>query len=91
MRWVSPRGATEPGASAAQYYDGKGGLSSSKTSYGYADYYGIVRYARLRGMFGVIIEHGFIDNAHDAAIMGQASGQKALGKADAEAIRALYA
>ncbi len=54
------------------------------------DYYGIVRYARARGMFGVIIEHGFIDNSREAAILRQAAALTALGKADAAAIRALY-
>ena len=67
--------ATYEGADENQYY--KGG--------GYADYYGIVRYARLLDMFGVIIEHGFIDSS-DANILRQNSVQSALGKADAEAI-----
>jgi N-acetylmuramoyl-L-alanine amidase len=54
------------------------------------DYYGIVRYARLNGMFGVIIEHGFIDNASDASKMRSADSRKKLGEADADAIRAFY-
>lgn len=84
--------STDEGAGENRYYDGKGGLSTSSTSYGLADYYGIVRYARLKGMFGVIIEHGFIDDrsGHDVAILKQTSAQKSLGKADAEAIRDLY-
>lgn len=71
------------GAEKNLYYE-------SKASRGYQDYYGIVRYARLHGMFGVIIEHGFIDNAHDAKILRQSAAQTALGKADAAAIIGLY-
>ena len=67
------------GAEENRYYTG-GGLQ---------DYYGIVRYARLKGMFGVIIEHGFIDSS-DANLLRQSSFQTALGKADAAAIRDLY-
>jgi N-acetylmuramoyl-L-alanine amidase len=55
---------------------------------GYMDYYGIVRYARLAGVFGVIIEHGFIDSG-DASHMRSAAARKSLGEADASAIREL--
>lgn len=62
----------------------------NKASSGYQDYYGIVRYARLHGMFGVIIEHGFIDNTHDARILKQSAALTAMGKDDAAAIINLY-
>ena len=62
----------------AEYYPGGG----------YADYYGIVRYARRHGMFGVIIEHGFITNSRDASIINNNATK--LGQIDAAAIQALY-
>lgn len=55
-----------------------------------ADYYGIVRYARQRGMLGVIIEHGFITNPHDAALFSSDSFLKKLGQADADGIIQMY-
>ena len=67
------------GAESNQFYPGGG----------YQDYYGIVRYARLKGMLGIIIEHGFIDSS-DSNLLRQTAVQKKLGQADAEAIRALY-
>lgn len=71
--------STADGAEKNLYYSGGG----------YQDYYGIVRYARLKGMLGVIIEHGFIDNAYDAAILRQATALQKIGKADADALREL--
>lgn len=71
--------STGDGAEANRYYDGGG----------FQDYYGIVRYARLKGMLGVIIEHGFIDSS-DANLLRQAVVQARLGQADAEAINAIY-
>lgn len=55
-----------------------------------ADYYGIVRYSRQRGMLGVIVEHGFITNAHDAALFASDSFLQKLGQADADGIIQMY-
>lgn len=71
--------STGDGAESNRYYDGGG----------FQDYYGIVRHARLKGMLGVIIEHGFIDSS-DANLLRQAVVQARLGQADAEAISAIY-
>ena len=50
------------------------------------DYYGVIRYARKEGMTGVIIEHAFISNEDDLALLKDESFLKKLGYADAEAI-----
>jgi N-acetylmuramoyl-L-alanine amidase len=73
------RNYPQDGSAQARYADGS-----------VADYYGIVRYARQRGMLGVIIEHGFITNAHDAALFSSDSFLKKLGQADADGIIQMY-
>lgn len=55
-----------------------------------ADYYAIVRYARRQGIFGCIIEHGFLDNASDAKIYKKSDTLKRMGIVDAHAIAAFY-
>ena len=58
-----------------------------------SDYYGIVRYARQKGILGVIIEHQFISNpAHAAEFkdLGDNSKVDYIGWADAWAIREMY-
>lgn len=81
---IASRGAVVRNYSAAE----TDGENQYYTGGGYADYYGIIRYARLRGMFGVIIEHGFITNARDAQILSASTTK--LGQADAAAIKNLY-
>ncbi len=51
-----------------------------------ADYYGVIRYARQAGMTGVLVEHAFVDNPHDAALLRDPEFCRKLGIADAEAI-----
>lgn len=58
-----------------------------------SDYYGIVRYARQKGILGVIIEHQFISNpAHAAEFkdLGDNSKVDYIGWADAWAIWEMY-
>lgn len=55
-----------------------------------ADYYGIVRYARKQGIFGAIIEHGFIDNSDDQSIYTRSGALEQMGIVDAHAIAAHY-
>ena len=55
-----------------------------------SDYYGIIRYARQRGILGIIIEHAFVTNDSDAAFLAKESNLKALGEADAEGIARTY-
>ena len=69
----------QDGSTQAKYADGS-----------VADYYGIVRYSRQRGMLGVIVEHGFITNSHDAALFASDSFLQKLGQADADGIIQMY-
>ncbi|WP_311139309.1 N-acetylmuramoyl-L-alanine amidase, partial [Lancefieldella parvula] len=58
-----------------------------------SDYYGIVRYARQKGILGVVIEHQFISNpAHAAEFkdLGDNSKVDYIGWADAWAIWEMY-
>ncbi len=58
-----------------------------------SDYYGIVRYARQKGILGVIIEHQFISNPTHAAEfkdLGDNSKVDYIGWADAWAIWEMY-
>ena len=55
-----------------------------------ADYYGIIRYARQAGIPGLIVEHGFVTNASDAAKLGDATWCAKIGVADATAIAEYY-
>lgn len=71
--------STADGAESNKFYEGGG----------FQDYYGIVRYARLKGMLGIIVEHGFIDSS-DSNLLRQTAVQTKLGQADADAIHALY-
>ena len=73
------RNYPQDGSSQARYADGS-----------VADYYGIVRYSRQRGMLGVIVEHGFITNVHDAALFASDSFLRKLGQADADGIIQMY-
>ena len=50
------------------------------------DYLSVIRNTRAGGVPGVLIEHGFISNSHDASLLSSASYLKQLGVADATAI-----
>ena len=54
------------------------------------DYYGIIRYSKLAGFPGIIVEHAFISNPGDAAKLAQESFLKQLGIADATGIANAY-
>ncbi len=48
------------------YYDGNGGTTSTKTSYGIADRLQIIRHAKLKGLnIGMIVECAFVSNQSD--------------------------
>ena len=51
-----------------------------------ADYLSVIRNCRAGGVPAILIEHGFIDNEHDANLLSSASYLKQLGVADAQAI-----
>ena len=51
-----------------------------------ADYYGVIKNSKLNGFPGIIIEHAFITNASDAALLSSEENLKKLGVADAEGI-----
>ena len=54
------------------------------------DYYGIIRYSKLHGFPGIIVEHAFISNPSDAAKLAQESFLQQLGIADATGIANAY-
>lgn len=47
------------------------------------DYYGVIRYSKLAGFPGIIVEHAFISNSSDANKMKDDSFLKKMGEADA--------
>ena len=51
-----------------------------------ADYYSVIRDSKKYGICGIIVEHAFVSNADDAAVLGSDSGLKALAKADSDGI-----
>ena len=51
-----------------------------------ADYYAVIRESKQRGICGLIIEHAFVSNEDDAAILASDSGLKALAKSDSDGI-----
>ena len=53
-----------------------------------ADYYGVIRNSRKYGIPAIIVEHAFISNAADAAVL--ASNQTQLGIADATGVAEQY-
>ncbi|WP_321972434.1 N-acetylmuramoyl-L-alanine amidase [Paratractidigestivibacter sp.] len=56
----------------------------------YADYYGDIRYSRLAGMPGIIVEHAFIDSSDYYNYLNTTGKLQALGRADATAIAKVY-
>ncbi len=52
--------------STSLYYDGNGGTTSTKTSYGIADRLQIIKHAKLKGLnIGMIVECAFVSNQSD--------------------------
>ena len=56
----------------------------------YADYYGDIRYSRLAGMPGIIVEHAFIDSSDYWNYLNADYKLRALGEADARGIAQTY-
>lgn len=54
------------------------------------DYYGVIRNAKKQGLPAIIIEHAFLTNSNDAALLKTESGLKELGVADAKGIVEYY-
>ncbi len=56
-----------------------------------ADYYGVIRNAKLQGLAGIIVEHAFVSCAADRKnYLGSDAKLKKLAKADAEGIAEYY-
>ena len=51
-----------------------------------ADCYTVINGARQRGIPGIIVEHAFITNAHDAVMLASDAMLKKMGEADAQGI-----
>ena len=56
----------------------------------YADYYADIRYARMAGLPGIIVEHAFIDSSDCLNYLNSDDKLRALGEADAHAIANYY-
>lgn len=54
------------------------------------DWYYLISYSVEGGHPGIIIEHAYMDNPHDNAILKDENNLKAMGEADADAIAAYY-
>ena len=54
------------------------------------DYFGACRWSRMEGIPGFIVEHGFIDNAKDAALLADDNVLRQMGYADADGIASAY-
>lgn len=55
-----------------------------------ADYYGVIRHARKAGIPGIIVEHAFITNEGDAAMLADEAALERMGRADARGIVESY-
>ena len=55
-----------------------------------ADYYGVIRRSKEKGIPAVIVEHAFLNNASDAAFLRDENNLKKLGIADAIGIAKAY-
>ena len=55
-----------------------------------SDYYSVIRNSRSQGIPGLIIEHAFITNTHDANILSKSANLTKMGKADALGIAKAY-
>lgn len=78
----APAGIINPESDTAAY----AAYSGDKGAGVLADYYTIICSSVAKQMPAVIIEHGYMSNASDLAILKQESTLKALGEADAKAI-----
>lgn len=65
------------------------GVKMRRSSSG-KDYYAVIRGSAAYRIPGIIVEHGFINNARDAAKMDSKSEREAIGKADAKAIASYF-
>ncbi len=54
------------------------------------DWYYLISYSVEGGHPGMIIEHAYMDNPHDNAILKDEAQLKAMGTADADAIASYY-
>ena len=55
-----------------------------------ADYYGVIRHARKAGIPGIIVEHAFVTNEEDAAMLADEAALERMGRADARGIVESY-
>jgi len=55
-----------------------------------ADYYGVIRLAKEKGIPAVIVEHAFLNNAADAAFLKEEENLEKMGVADALGIAKAY-
>lgn len=55
-----------------------------------ADYYSVIYNSRLNGIPGIIVEHAFLDNTSDAALLKNESKLKEFGVADASGVADQY-
>lgn len=86
-------GLYERGVKTLGYIQGGGSPDSSSAHYSngdQADYYSVIRNARKAGIPGIIVEHAFITNGHDANFMKSESNLRNLGIADATGVAQQY-
>lgn len=57
---------------------------------GFSDYYGIIRWPRYYGIAAVLVEHAFLSNNADAALLADETFLQELGEADARGILAAF-
>lgn len=86
-------GLYERGVKTLGYIQGGGSPDSNSAHYSngdQADYYSVIRNARKAGIPGIIVEHAFITNDHDANFMKSESNLRNLGIADATGVAQQY-
>lgn len=66
------------------------GVKTKMNSRGNGDYYGVINYARSKGVAAAIIEHCHMDEAHDNDFYRKEGALERLGKADATAVAKYY-
>ena len=82
---LSDLGLTYRGTKA-DYYENDQGKKLYYPDGSRADAFSVIRNCRQGGVPGILIEHGFISNAHDASLLADSSYLAQLGKEDALAI-----
>ena len=65
-------------------------IPDDKTAGSISDYYGIITWGAKFGIPTVIVEHGFMTNAHDVLVIEDEEQLKKMGQADAAALIAYY-